>query len=296
MENLNELTLGSQPLLGNISKNFLFVSVSASKEAALAYKVVRPGKRILHYRSRASHVMAASTCSSRGASTYKRRERGFIEWSRMIISVINQKGGVGKTTTVVNLGAALARAGQRVLLLDLDPQESLLKFTALDEANARILRAQARQLPQVLERESYDLALIDCPPVLGREAAAALKVSHLALAPTPPRYLDVAGFSLLRQTVAEASARGNPKLQLKILVTMRDARLSLHHEYEARLREAFASDVCRTAIPRAGVFDKAADANTSVYKVERRSQGAKAFAELATEVLSQAQSYAKKNQ
>ena len=60
----------------------------------------------------------------------------------MIISVSNQKGGVGKTTTVYALGAAMAQAGQRVLLVDLDPQSSLTVSAGLE--------------PQDIERSVYD--------------------------------------------------------------------------------------------------------------------------------------------
>ena len=207
----------------------------------------------------------------------------------VIISVINQKGGVSKTSTTLNLGAALARAGHQVLLLDLDPQESLLKFNALEEANVCILKATPKTLPQVLAREEFAFALLDCPPILDQTAAAALKVAQLAIAPTPPRYLDVAGFALLRQTVQEAAARSNAHLELKILVTMRDSRLGVHHEYEARMRAAFGDVVFATTIPRAGVFDKAADANTSIFQVEPRSISAQAFRALADEVISYAQ-------
>src|SRR5688572_18411333 len=101
----------------------------------------------------------------------------------MIISIINQKGGVGKTTTAVNLGAALAEAGQRVLLIDLDPQRSLSQFRSLDGANLNLEAGTTKNLSTLLRRSSFDYALIDCPPALGLESAASLKAAHLALVP-----------------------------------------------------------------------------------------------------------------
>src|SRR2546421_2195640 len=51
-----------------------------------------------------------------------------------VIAVANQKGGVGKTTTTANLGASLALRGQRVLLVDLDPQGNLTSALGLDKS------------------------------------------------------------------------------------------------------------------------------------------------------------------
>jgi len=71
-----------------------------------------------------------------------------------IIAVANQKGGVGKTTTTINVGAALALTGKKVLLIDLDTQESLSNFLGIYNAENNIGKA----LYKTVNRETIDLA------------------------------------------------------------------------------------------------------------------------------------------
>jgi chromosome partitioning protein len=204
----------------------------------------------------------------------------------VIIAIINQKGGVGKTTTTINLGAALARQGSKVLLLDLDDQRSLSQFRVPENmaSSMDIQAVSPKELPKVVKKHSYDYVLLDCPPVLAEAAAAALKIADIAIAPTPPRFLDVAGFALLRQTVQEAANRVNSGLGLKILLTQRDSRAQVHADYEAKLRSAFRSEMLHTTIPRSIVFDRAADAREPIVSFDGRSVGAKAYLDLATEI------------
>ncbi len=84
-----------------------------------------------------------------------------------VLAIANQKGGVGKTTTAINLGTALAAIGERVLVIDLDPQGNASTGLGIDRRNRRV--------------STYDVLVGEQPL---RQAIVATAVPRLSIAPS----------------------------------------------------------------------------------------------------------------
>lgn len=206
----------------------------------------------------------------------------------MIISVLNQKGGVGKTTTTLNLGAALAEAGHRVLLCDLDLQRDLMAYEETLDAKGAQFAAQfaatdADELRAVLKAHPHDFALLDCPPSLGDETGAALKLSDLALVPVAAEFAAVRGLARVLETIRAVGA-ANPLLQARLLVTMLDRRSDHGPTILQAVQSVPGVPALQAVVPRSVAFAKACGEGQSIFQFAPKSPGADAYRAVAAEV------------
>lgn len=187
-----------------------------------------------------------------------------------VISVVNHKGGVGKTTTTLNLGRALARMEYKVLLVDMDSQGNLSQALGVDEPEKQVKHAllDNEPLPIVSIGERYDLApsdlelayadlelvqavggvnqlrnalnplrsqydyiLIDCPPALNIFTNSALVASQSCLVTLQPEASALKGVNSLLDRINQVRDRINFELTVEgILLTMVDRRLKVHRD------------------------------------------------------------------
>lgn len=129
----------------------------------------------------------------------------------MILALLNQKGGVGKTTLAVHIATALALRGRGVLLIDADPQASALDWSA-SRNDSRDPLFPVIGLPKAtlhkdvpLHAGNYDVVVIDGPPRVNELARSAILASDIVLVPVQPSPYDVWAAREIVALLAEAS-------------------------------------------------------------------------------------------
>ena len=203
-----------------------------------------------------------------------------------IITVANRKGGVGKTTTTLNLAYSLKELGKKVLVIDLIP--SSIYLSAI-ETQMRSETGSERILSEIIEpvREHYDYILIDTSPALNILTINALCASDSVLVTADIQMFAVLGINELLKTVQKIKKRVNSKLKVKgILLTMCDNRTNLYKTLTEQVEEMFQGriKVFQTKIPKTVKVGEAIYSGQSIKKNAKGSSVDVAYDNLAKEI------------
>lgn len=242
-----------------------------------------------------------------------------------IVSISNHKGGVGKTTSVINIGAGLNKLGKKILLVDLDPQANLSQSLGLIDQERTIygaLRGEYKLplietvkgldvIPSTLDlsgaeiemsgeagreyilreriepiRASYDYILIDSPPSLGLLTINSLTASDEVFIPLQAQYLALRGLTKLLEVIDKIKKRLNKELRVGgVFITQYDGRKVLNRNVVATIEAHFKDEVFKTRVRDNIALAEAPAQGLDIFRYSPKSYGAEDYLSLSKETL-----------
>jgi len=227
------------------------------------------------------------------------------------VALLNQKGGVGKTTITLGLASAASALGQHVLVVDLDPQAAstwvlgcdpaevevslaeVLARTAAEDAiiesawgpNVHLIPAtnrlqprehgKAGRLRKALEgiADGYDAVLLDCPPSLGNLTASGLAAADHAVIVVDPSSLGLRGIASVADLIDEVWDEHNPDLELTGVIVNRVPAVSIEADrrYDELTRIVGKKAIWQPVVPQRVIVNQALGDRRPIHSYGARS-------------------------
>ncbi len=242
-----------------------------------------------------------------------------------IIAVVNHKGGVGKTTTTLNLGKALSLQKKKVLVIDIDPQANLSQSLGVEDPERSIYHSITERsalpilpigksfdlvpssldlsgaevklisevngyfrLREALEpiKDNYDFILIDCPPSLGVLTINALIASLEVIVVIQSQYLAIKGLNTIMDLIDELRRNLNSNLKIKGMLLTQVNRTVVSRTIVETVEGAHQEKVFQTQIRQNVSLIEASTVGEDIFTYDANSNGAKDYQKLAKEILS----------
>lgn len=240
------------------------------------------------------------------------------------ISFINHKGGTGKTTSIVNVGAALASIGKKTLLIDFDPQANLTQScgvinptycvysslsknvplpilniknnldlvpASLDLAGIELelsgRMARETYLKKLLSelKANYEYILIDCPPSLGLLTINVLVASDQLLIPMEAEYLAFRGVNGIIGISNSVREHFNPNLIISgVFITKYNSQRRLTQEIENSIHKHFGDVLLKSKIRVNVALAESQASGIDIFQYDASSNGAKDYRMLVNEL------------